>query len=60
MKDYRNYIFDLYGTLVDISVDEADRRLWMDSFYIQSALSPESRKAGKAWNGQNKPPPIID
>ncbi len=45
MKDYRNYIFDLYGTLVDISVDEADRRLGMDSFYIQSALSPESRKS---------------
>lgn len=35
MKDYRNYIFDLYGTLVDISVDEADRRLWehMSLFY---------------------------
>lgn len=28
MKEYRNYIFDLYGTLVDISADEADRRLW--------------------------------
>lgn len=35
MKDYRNYIFDLYGTLVDISGDEADRRLWehMSLFY---------------------------
>lgn len=28
MKDYCNYIFDLYGTLVDISVDEADKDLW--------------------------------
>lgn len=35
MKDYRNYIFDLYGTLVDIGVDEDDRRLWehMSLFY---------------------------
>ena len=35
MKDYRNYIFDLYGTLVDIGVDESDRRLWehMSLFY---------------------------
>lgn len=35
MRDYRNYIFDLYGTLVDIGVDEADRRLWehMRLFY---------------------------
>lgn len=35
MKDYRNYIFDLYGTLVDIDVDESDRKLWehMRLFY---------------------------
>lgn len=35
MKDYRNYIFDLYGTLVDIRGDEADRKLWkhMSLFY---------------------------
>lgn len=35
MKDYCNYIFDLYGTLVDISVDETDRKLWehMSLFY---------------------------
>lgn len=28
MKQYRNYIFDLYGTLVDIRTDETDRKLW--------------------------------
>lgn len=35
MKKYRNYIFDLYGTLVDIDADEDDRRLWehMSLFY---------------------------
>lgn len=35
MKEYRNYVFDLYGTLVDIDVDETDKRLWehMRRFY---------------------------
>ncbi len=35
MKEYRNYIFDLYGTLVDIDVDETDKRVWehMRQFY---------------------------
>lgn len=35
MKQYRNYIFDLYGTLVDIRTDEKDRKLWehMSLFY---------------------------
>ena len=35
MKQYRNYIFDLYGTLVDIRTNENDRRLWehMSLFY---------------------------
>ena len=28
MKQYRNYIFDLYGTLVDIRTDETARSLW--------------------------------
>lgn len=29
IKDtYRNYVFDLYGTLVDIHTDEEDPRLW--------------------------------
>ena len=28
MKDYQNYVFDLYGTLVDVWTDEEDPRLW--------------------------------
>ena len=28
MKDYKNYIFDLYGTLVDIHTDEEIKELW--------------------------------
>ena len=28
MKDYRYYIFDLYGTLVDILTDEEDPKFW--------------------------------
>lgn len=28
MKEYQNYLFDLYGTLVDIHTDEDDLRLW--------------------------------
>ena len=28
MKDYKNYIFDLYGTLVDIHTDEGTTELW--------------------------------
>lgn len=35
MKLYQNYIFDLYGTLVDIRTDEKQRPLWnkMSLFY---------------------------
>lgn len=27
-KQYKNYVFDLYGTLVDIHTDEEDRQVW--------------------------------
>lgn len=35
MREYQNYIFDLYGTLVDIRTDEQQRGLWekMTLFY---------------------------
>ena len=26
--DYKNYIFDLYGTLIDIHTEEGERKLW--------------------------------
>ncbi|MCR4782868.1 MAG: HAD family hydrolase [Lachnospiraceae bacterium] len=28
MKQYKNYVFDLYGTLVDIKADEKDKTFW--------------------------------
>ena len=35
METYKNYIFDLYGTLLDIHTDENDKELWkiMRDFY---------------------------
>ena len=27
-KDYETYVFDLYGTLVDIRTDECDMNVW--------------------------------
>lgn len=30
MREYRNYIFDLYGTLADIHTDEQSRKFWQD------------------------------
>ncbi len=42
---YQNYIFDLYGTLVDINTDEDQEKLWKtlsDIFYIHYAeYTPE-------------------
>ncbi len=37
--DYDNYLFDLYGTLVDIHTDEEDKKLW-------KALAAYYRKRG--------------
>ncbi len=35
MKEYKNYVFDLYGTLIDIRTDEHSKALWktMRDFY---------------------------
>ncbi len=38
MKEYRNYIFDFYGTLADIRTDEEKPRLWKKMSEIYSAL----------------------
>ena len=27
-KQYKNYVFDLYGTLVDIHTDEEEKQVW--------------------------------
>ncbi len=48
MKLYENYIFDLYGTLVDIRTDEEQRALWnkMSLFYgyYGAVYTPETLK----------------
>lgn len=38
MKEYKNYIFDLYGTLVDIHTDENKASLWRNMAVIYSML----------------------
>lgn len=45
MKEYQNYIFDLYGTLIDISTNERKPSLWklMAEFY---------NVYGCKWNGK--------
>lgn len=46
MKTYQNYVFDLYGTLVDIRTDEEQKTLWekMSLFfgYYGAAYTPEA------------------
>lgn len=38
---YENYIFDLYGTLIDIHTDEDDKALWqaLADFYLKHGVS---------------------
>lgn len=38
MKEYKNYIFDLYGTLVDIHTNENKASLWKNMAVIYSML----------------------
>lgn len=51
MKQYRNYIFDLYGTLVDIRTDERDRKLWehMSLFYGYYGAGYEAEELHQAY-----------
>lgn len=51
MKQYRNYIFDLYGTLVDIRTDETDRKLWehMSLFYGYYGARYEAQELHQAY-----------
>lgn len=51
MKQYRNYIFDLYGTLVDIRTDETDRKLWehLSLFYGYYGAQYEAEKLHQAY-----------
>ena len=48
MKKYEAYVFDLYGTLVDIKTDEEDKRLWKETAlfygYNKASYSAEELK----------------
>lgn len=48
---YKNYIFDLYGTLVDIHTDEGDLKLWrkMVSYYKKHGAVYTPAKMRKAY-----------
>ena len=38
---YKNYIFDLYGTLIDIHTDENDMSLWEEMSKIYSCYGSD-------------------
>ena len=46
--EYKNYVFDLYGTLVDIKTDEEDMNAWskLSLFYgyYDALYDPEELK----------------
>ena len=46
MKEYDNYIFDLYGTLIDIHTDEDKMKLWEDmTAYLNDKFGAEYESA---------------
>lgn len=51
MRDYRNYIFDLYGTLVDIHSDERKPSLWrlMAEFYAVYGCKWRAKQLSEAF-----------
>lgn len=40
MKAYDNYIFDLYGTLVDIHTEENDPLVWKSWRFFMDIMTP--------------------
>lgn len=48
---YKNYIFDLYGTLIDIKTDESQRKLWDFSalFYSENGAGYSSAELRKRY-----------
>lgn len=52
MKMYKNYIFDLYGTLVDINTNEWKHSLWknMAMIYSLSGAKYTAKELKKAYN----------
>ena len=49
MKEYQNYLFDLYGTLVDIHTDENDPRLWQRMSVLPFLSSSERRCSSRTF-----------
>ena len=51
LKDYRAYLFDLYGTLVDIHTDETRPALWrrMSDWYAARGAAYEPRELRRAY-----------
>ena len=51
MKSYQNYLFDLYGTLLDISTDEHKSGLWktMAGFYNVYGCDWDKKRIDKAF-----------
>ena len=45
--NYKNYIFDLYGTLIDIHTEEGELKLWeaLAEFYGKQGASYASKRA---------------
>lgn len=56
MKDYQNYIFDLYGTLVDIHTNEEKASLWKNMACIFSMMGApyEMKELKKAYKKFSK------
>ena len=54
MKKYQNYLFDLYGTLVDIHTDEDDSRLWqrMSVLMAQEGVSLSARQLQERYRSE--------
>ena len=54
MKEYQNYLFDLYGTLVDIHTDEENPRLWqrMSRLLAQDGIVAAPRALWEKYEAQ--------
>lgn len=52
MKEYTNYIFDLYGTLVDIHTDESKRSFWskLSFFFSLNGAAYEEKELRKQYH----------
>ena len=50
-KQYKNYVFDLYGTLVDVLTDEESQRLWTSfAWYLKLLCLPAEAGSLRAYS----------